>query len=278
MSILIKLPVILPKHFIFLELLIIPVGAFFVKDMLVKVKTQKNIKLIFILLLLISLFYLGLSGNASSPHFYGKSATAQIIDFKDDSIPTNALIVQDSRFYRGRSHWSSQGRPYLEGTQFLELIRAQPNMEGDSVLIDIYFVECVRDDCGWGTIKNQPEFNASMESLVQSFSNQGNLVKTIYEPNKESSYYPFIDEKDEAVKIYKLNTDMKRAIPDFANQPKEWFLYNVGYEPGEEVFDYYFSRTIFQIFLHKLAGLMVWISIILAFLSPLYLIYLVSKR
>ena len=274
--------ILLPKHYLFLEILLIPAGAFFVNASLEKVKIYKKLigRIVLILLLMSSLIYLGLPGKGTMTHFYGKSHITQMMEFKEDDIPANALIVGDSRIYRGIIHWAFHGRPYLEGTEFINILQNQNDLPGETVQIEIYFFECVTDDCGWGTVAEQPEFNASMESLVSIFKQAGDPVREISEPSKENAYYPLNAEEDKKVitRIYKAKIPLKESVIYIATQPKSWFLYPIGYEPLEENFDYYNILGFFDSLLDTLAHVIKNIAIILAFLSPVYVLYLLWRR
>jgi 4-amino-4-deoxy-L-arabinose transferase-like glycosyltransferase len=271
--------ILLGKHYLFLEILLIPMSALTLNE--INVKTTKVLKkdktkAIMLIVLLFSLFYLGL--NEGLEAFYSKSHIAQIIEFKDLNMPKESLIVADSRIYRGRINWFSQGRPYLEGTSFVSAINQQDTIAGEALLTDTYFIECITDDCGWGTVKNQPEFNASMESLTDFFKENGQLVKTISEP-EEKPYYPlFKGNKMEIINIHKAIIPIKQSVIAFANQPKEWFLYNAGYYPVDQNFDYYETHNFIDFLLDSIAHWIVLIALILASIAPIYVIHKIIKR
>ena len=287
LSILFALPylassILLPKHYMFLEILLIPIGALAIREMngkIFKVLKKDFLKVILAIILLSSFIFLGLPHMGTQPNFYSKSYVAQVIDFKNKEISENSLIVQDSRIYRGDVHWTSQGRPYLEGSQFIELINKQDELPGNVIQADVFYFECVIDDCGWGTVANQPEFNASMESLMDFFKQNGQLIRTIKEQDKEKSYFPiFSNNKREIIRIYSAKLTLKDSILAFANQPKNWFLYDIGYQPVEKQFDYYETHGFIDKGLDKIAHWVVLMALILAFLSPVYVLYLLSKR
>lgn len=287
LSILFALPflasiILLPKHYLFLEILLIPIGSFTLNEMIKKISALFNkdvSKLVLSIFLIIMLIFLGMPNAYSIRHVYGESYIGQTIDFKNSDIPKNSLIVSDSRIYRGNIHWISQGRPYLEGVEFVQLINAQDQFPGDIIPIDIYYIECVVDDCGWGTIKDQPEFNESMESLTDFFKQNGQLVKAISEPDRYKPYYSLIlkENKNVMINIYNLKIQMKNSVLEIAKQPKKWFLYDIGYLPKEKQFDYYETSGFFAVLLDKIAHWIVLIALVLALLSPLYVIYLVYK-
>lgn len=275
--------ILLPKHFLFLEILLIPPAAVLINFVSKKGSNflgKKSGKIILTIVLISSLIFLGTANTNTANHMYGESHVNQIITFKDNSIPKDSLLIVDSRFYRGRVHWMSQGRPYLEGTEFIGLLNRQNELPGDSTLNEVYFIECVIDDCGWGGIDKQPEFNASMESLTNFFKDNGRLVKEIKEPDRDKSYFPLISKNNEILvaRIYDVQIPLKSSIISIANQPKNWFLYPIGYEPIESNFDYYEVSDPINNLVNSFAHLIRIFALILAFISPIYVIYLITIK
>jgi len=272
----------LSKHFLFLTLFLIPSAAQFATEILSRVKVKfSNFRLrhLLIIILAFNLLYLGINVSSSQTHFYGESAIAQAISFKDSNIKSNDLVVVDSRFYRGRVNWMAYGKPYLEGTEFIQVANSQSNLSGEPVPIDIYFFECVSDDCGWGSISKQPEFNQSMEGLTSFFKERGNLIATISEPDRDKIYYPLVfRNKIDSINVYKATLNLKPAVLSMAKQPKNWFLYNIGYAPKESAFDYYNVYGFFSELLNKFARWIEIFALILSFLSLIYVFYLISRR
>ncbi len=268
--------ILLAKHFLFLEILLVHLSALPVAHLNYKfeLKNKKYPKYMFLLLLLLSLILLAQLSSGVT-HFYGKSHIAKMIEFKEENIPANSLIVADSRIYRGRINWAFQGRPYLEGFDFIQITNSQEQFPGEAFKVETYFFECIPDDCGWGSVKDQPEFNASMESLADFFKENGQLITKINEPNMQEKYYPFVGKEKEIVAVYKADLFLKEDVLSIANQPKNWWIYSVGFEPREEQFDYYKTSTTFDSLLNNFAHLIVWLALILAFISPLYAVYLI---
>lgn len=266
--------ILLSKHYLFLLIFLIPPAAVLIS------KIPIRLRYIMIFILVFNLIFLGYNSPYTPTHFYGTNAIAKTIDFKDKNIGENSLIVLDSRIYRARTHWISYNRPYLEGTQFIQIVNIQDQIPGEIQPIDVYYIECVIDDCGWGGISKQPELNQSMEYLTLWFNQTGNLIAEINEPNRNKFYYPIISNKNKMnmMNIYKAKLNLKSGILDIANQPKNWFLYNVGYVPKGSAFDDYEVNGFFDKTLDKFAHLIIWVSLILAFASSFYVIYLVWKE
>lgn len=273
--------ILLAKHYLFLEIFLVPLSALSVckiNDKISQSYKKDALKIILLILLVISLIWLGLPKTPVS-HFYGKSHISQMIDFKENSIPKNALIVSDNRMYTGRTNWAFHGRPYLSGTDFIGLLNAQDEIPGNATKVELYFFECLLDDCGWGTIKDQPELNKTMEDLANSFKQIGGPLETFKEPVRSKAYYPFlIGEKEKVVAVYKADLMIKEEVLFLADQPKNWWLYDIGFLPKGRQFDYYDVYGFFDSFLNKLAHWIVTLALVLAFISPFYLIYLLIKK
>ena len=261
----------LAKHFIFLLLFFIPPASF----ILSKIK-YKVLIIILIAILLFNLIFLGFGGNLPTPqHFYGKSAEAKVMDF-NKQIGENSLIVVDSRIYRGKISWMFYGKSYLEALHFLQVMDDPSLIPGEPQSIDVYYVECVTDDCGWGTVKKQPDFNASMEGLTNWFKENGALISEFDEPERYEAYYPFFKNKVTEMAVYSAKITMNSGIIEIASSPKEWYLYTIGYY-GEQ-FDDYTVNGIFDKSLDLFAHLIIYLSMALAFLSCGYVVYLVLRR
>ena len=282
LSILFALPflasiILLPKHYLFLELMLIPITALTIDSAINFIRDKYKLNLLNIaigLMLIMSFIVLGLTNTGTSPHFFGTSAVEKFIDFKEEKIPSSGLIVADSRIYRGQVHWLAYGRPYTEASNFIEFLNVQEKLPGKLVEEKVYFIECVSDDCGWGTIKDQPELNSSMEQLTSLFAQRGILLNEISEPFKDASYYPFQSSKVQSkFRVYLATVPLNPQVIQFASQHKEWFLYDIGYVNPEKQFDSFKTDTFFKKSLYNLDRLVVLASMILATLSLLYVLY-----
>lgn len=158
-------------------------------------------------------------------------------------------------------------RNYLEGSIFLELSSNIDQVPGEVVPVDIYFIECISDDCGWGTIKDQPEFNQSMELLTSAFSDQFPTVKTINDVHGEPHF-----------RIYRGTTNLKSGVSDIARTTHEWFYYPVNYEPNSEIFDNYETSNPFDALLDWVAHLILYIEVLIALLFGISVFYFLIKR
>jgi len=275
--------ILLPKHFLFIELFLVFPAAFFVNKISTKYSSYKIAKPLIIIgiLLLWSVYFLGRYAPGAPVHFYSTSYVDQIIDFKQANIPKNALMVVDSRFYRGQINWFSQDRVYIESLELASVANqlAESTTNQTVVPIDVYYVECTVTDCGWGTVQSQPEFNASATSIGQTLKNNMALSTKIFTAEPHKSYYPLISSKpsNPSVEIYHGTLTLDPRIISYAQRPKNWFLYYIGYPQPAEEFDAYDPQTDLQNLLNKTAHAVVYLSIILAALLPILLIIIAIR-
>lgn len=97
-----------------------------------------------------------------------KSAIDKMRSFAIDSIDQNTLVLVDARIYVGTTVWMFNDKAYVSASHLGALLQAS-NQSGNVYPVRTLFVECLNDDCGWGTVKDQPDFNQSMEEVVSAF-------------------------------------------------------------------------------------------------------------
>ncbi len=201
-------------------------------------------------------------------HLTSRCGAVQMRDYAVDKMDKNSLVIADSRIYRGRIAWLFNDFHYLESAYLSQLLEANKNMSGTDIAMNIYFVECAVDDCGWGTIKNQPDFNQSMENIVSLFS-QIPVEKTLYGGGgyeEEKTTIP-------VYRVYKTQIPLKPQVLQIADSTHDWFYYPVNYLPKEKIFDRYSVNGFFDNLLYKLAWLILIISIVIALILPLVIFF-----
>jgi len=270
------------KHFIWILALFILPAAVFLNEISIRLKL-KNIRLkhILILIIIINLGYLTFPEIIGSVHFginsiYGKSSFGQLSDYKI-KIPENALVVVDSRIYRGRIHWAFAETNYVESMEFIELLK-QINSQMNLQNIEIYYIECVKDDCGWGTVANQPEFNQTNEQMTHWFANISYYQQNISGPDSTKFYLPFIGERTIDYRIYKTQMPLPPLILQVSKQTHVWWLIPEGYDRLiSPIFDDYELKNFPDRLFSLAAWKILYFEIIISFLSLIYLIYLFIK-
>jgi hypothetical protein len=262
------------KHIIWTLVLIAPCAGLLSESLLQKFP-KFRLRHLLLIILIFNLLYLGIPKEVSptNAHFYGQSSFGQLVDYKSN-IPKDALVIADSRIYRGNIHFGLAGTNYIEAAQFLQIIQ-ELNAKGNLKNTDVYYVECAIDDCGWGTIKDQPDFNASMEQLTEIFSNISYSKIDFVAPDPYKYYLPFSSNKRTDYRVYKAQVAMNPLIFQVSKQTHVWFLYPIGYDRTiSEIFDDYYTYTPLDNLLNKTASLILYLEIILSILALIYVLYL----
>lgn len=266
----------LMKHYIFLLYLFIPAAAAALSsvDSYLKEKIGKyRLRHLSGIIIIYSLIFLGL-GTLGATHFYAPSSVQQVMSLMND-VPSTSLIVADARIYRGEIHWMFNGKTYLESSylsNFLELSRQEGATPQQ---IPVYFVECVTDDCGWGTIAQQPEFNESMEEIVSFFSNRSQIVGEARVPRSDRPYVPFIISNDKfaRLRVYKTTLAIDPRTLAATKSLKTWFLYPIGYDESiSPIFDKYTVHSPTDNLINLLAHAVLYLAIVFSLLAPLILL------
>jgi hypothetical protein len=249
---------LLEYHFIFGVPILALFSAIFIDFLSIKFKTKQNLAInIFLLIIIIFSFFILINHN-----IFKKGEVTKMMDY-NKNIEKDSLVVVDSRVYRGRIFWIFNDKHFLEGNYFINLANNLNDIQGEITSVKTYFTECVTDDCGWGTVNNQPEFNASMENLVSFFKNNSNHLGTI--SNKDNEPY---------FNVYSTNLILKDSVLNLADLTHEWFYYPLKYE--KESFDDYTTKGFGKI-LDLLAHLILYLEILIALCSIILIFYLLIK-
>lgn len=199
--------------------------------------------------------------------FGAQNEMAQLVLAKEKLIPEDSLVVVDARIYRGRMVFAFLDRHYLEGSYFGDILKGTQEQPQAAIETNVHYIECVQTDCGWGTIHNQPAFNASMHELTAFFAQRANLVATI----KDRLGNPYF-------RIYETTLLLHRDTRALADSTHDWFFYPVGYQPAEKVFDNYQLTSGFQTLLQYTARLVLYLDVLIALSSLVYLGLLLKKE
>ena len=256
---------LLAIHFVFAAPLLTLFGANFIDFLIVKTENKKLKPKVITYALLLIILILSVISIEERGVFRGKNEITNLIEFKKDNIPEDSLVIADSRIYRGRTVLMFNDRHYLEASLLNDLSKAQDDLPGSIIPLNTYFIECVTDDCGWGTINSQPEFNKSMEDTVSFFKNNSKYLGTIKSNNKEDYF-----------NIYNTNLNLKQNSLQLADSTHSWFYYPVRYK-GES-FDDYNVSGFFNNFLDKIAHYILYLEILITLMTPFYIVYLLFKE
>jgi 4-amino-4-deoxy-L-arabinose transferase-like glycosyltransferase len=263
---------LLPNHFVFVSFYLIIFSSKGLEQILKLFKNENYKKyfiiVVFLALIISSFYYLNTRGASQGSGIFSEvNELEQVIDFKNSDIGDKSLVIADSRIYRGRSVFMFWDRNFLEGSLFLNFLSQQESISDDFINVDTYFLECVRDDCGWGGGKISPELNDSMEMLVDVFKTQAILVKEIKSPKGEDYF-----------KIYKQTLKLKPQIFYYTDISRDWFYYPIAYKPYYKTFDNYQTHNFVDEALDKIAYLILISEVILALILTIFIVYLLSKN
>lgn len=202
----------LQKHFAFMPLLFSIPAGYGLSWVLGKFN-WKSMKA-FVILIILGVMILSLGNAHGTPfNYFSKSDTSQLKNFISSNVEENDLVVFDSRIYTAQTFWLATDKHFLILNQFPEFYNYERNLTNvNRIPTAIYFVECAIDDCGWGWVASNQEFNQTSEQLLDNLRGQAELVKSI----KSYDYYgnELIGEKDktEKYKVYSLVTELNPSL------------------------------------------------------------------
>jgi hypothetical protein len=261
----------LTKHFLFILILFCIPAGFFLERTISKFN-NKNLKIVFLIFLVIILF-IHLGSNYGTPKsFLHKSGTSQLKDFISGEVKNGDLLVFDNRIYTALSFFLASPNNVLISSQVNDFMNFNSNLTNKKQT-KVYFVECAKDDCGWGWVHTNPQLNSSSESFFDSIRNFSKKSTDIYFYNFEGN--EFFQKKDKIIeyRVYTLYLDIN---PELLEQIK--YIQNFYYVPylykdmNNYVFNYDYGGKYRN--LHKLSRFIIFLSIILAFISFLYILWI----
>jgi hypothetical protein len=255
----------LPTHITTMMPFLCLTGAILIEKISLRIRIKH---FTIILLLIILIFQL----NMLRPHLTSQGAVGNLREYAIKEMDKNSLVVADGRIYRGRVAWMFNDFHYLEANYFTNLLEVNKNLSANYP-VKTYFIECAADDCGWGTINSQSEFNKSMEDLFDQISSQVNAKKVIfggggYDGEINQPYF----------KVYETTLNLNPNLLYAVDSTHEWFYYPMRYRPKEKIFDIYSLNNGFDKLLFNIAKIIIFISMALAVLMPLMLIRYLSKE
>jgi hypothetical protein len=192
-------------------------------------------------------------------------------EYAISNMDKNSIVVVDGRIYRGRMAWLFNDFHYLESSYLPEILSLNDEAQGQAFPTKVYFIECIPDECGWGTAQVKP-INDSTEVIVRFFSNYTRPEKTIYGGGG------YVEGKNETIfNVYSVTMYIKPQLIDVVDSTHDWFYYPLRYEPKEKIFDNYNAKG-FNKFLDLTAHLVLYIEVMISLLSIILLIYLLLKE
>ena len=244
---------------------------------------NKNFGYYFLVLLIIFVFFITLSVPFNkSELLFSRNVEGQFLEFKEDNIPENALIIYDDRIYNSLAGWIFNDRYYITASSAEQFLTANEQSQYKQS-IPVFIVECVRDDCGWGTIKDNQPLNQSMEGFFDSLKEQGVPVvhvskEKIYPPTYGINYYnPIVSDAEtkDYFAVYKTTMNIDLSLAQQVKMQYNYFLYPSGYENKNQASFQSLSYTpegLFEATINKLAWIVFYLEIILCFITVPWII------
>ncbi|MDD5012026.1 MAG: glycosyltransferase family 39 protein [Candidatus Nanoarchaeia archaeon] len=255
---------LMTKHYIFLLILIIPLASLVVEKITEKVKVKHILAILLVAIFIFQMFWLL---HYTDGKFFEKSSMNELVSYKE-SISENALVVWDSRIFRGIGTYVFMDKHYLEANYFSKLMNSQEQISGSYQPTETYFIECASDDCGWGNVKDQPEFNQSTEQIVDFFKANSELVESIEGTGGLSYSY----------NIYKGTFQLKQGTLAAADSSHIFWVNPVGYDENiAPIFDDYETHNIWEEAIDKIAHFIFYLSVFIAILSIFIVVYIFIK-
>jgi hypothetical protein len=260
--------IVLDTHYIYFTVLFALIAAPFIDTLGQRIKKPYSTKIFmafFVSLLVINLFMV-------KDTLLTKSATEKLREFAQSKIDKDSLVIADSRIYRGNVVWALYNTNYVDAGLATQLLEYGVNSSKNLRPLTVYFVECSIDDCGWGTIKDQPDLNKSMESMASVFKQA--TQETTFIEGGGSKKDGYDDEGLVQFTIYKVTIKSNPAILDIADQTHQFFFYNIPRDKNPAAaYDFYKVRGFMDILLNSLAKAILWALILGALVSGAYVIY-----
>lgn len=258
----------LSKHFVFAPALFaIIAGSFhFLK--------KKHISIALVIIIILNIFLLG-SNQYLSQNFYSKGFVTKAMDYSNEEISDDALVVLDQRIYTPIAFWMFNEKQFITANYLPALFQEPRDIEKD-----IYFVECILDDCGWGTIGGNVVLNQTSEELFTQVNEQAiGKTEIIEQDSGGNYYYPFQDKQKHILTIYKLKTTVNSAAASTIDQTHFFFSQPIGYKYLDNFkFAHLPQQTGLRTLLYYLAYMILIIELILSIFLLLWPIVILRKK
>lgn len=202
----------LQKHFAFIPFILsIPASIGFI-EIISKLKSQNQKYVFSLLIFAIMLISLGTTYGTPAGLIH-KSATSELKSFLNEKIDENNLIILDSRIYSARSFWLASPNSFLLSNQFPEIYNLTLGIPKEALQpIEVFYVECAIDDCGWGWVQNDQNLNKTNEEISSVFASNGILVKTINDYPRSNQEFFNKNEEQTIYKVYHLTLNLPKEL------------------------------------------------------------------
>lgn len=264
----------LPKHFAFMHLLFSLPAGYCLNEIVSRIKST-NVKMGLILALTgFFIFNIGFQ-YLTPPNFISPSANSQAKNYLSDNVHFGDLIVFDPRIYTSQSYFLATPNNFMNLIDFINLYNQHEKIPTNAkTSVQVFFVECVPEDCGWGTIKDQPDLNKTTEEIFKQLSSSLQTVQIINSKNYAGNEF-FGGDNIETYKIYKGQFQLNYPLVEKVNEGNGFYFVPYLYKDMSSYIYKYDLNTLSQHILDFSAHLVLKISVFLAilvFFLPLFLL------
>lgn len=266
----------LQKHFIFMSFILSFPAGFGLKSILSLVNS-KFIRGILFLFLIIFLS-INLGNSYGTPHnFFHSSDASMLKSFVNQNVLSSDLIIFDSRIYTGQTFWMATDKHFLNFHEFLDFYRDNQELHFNGQPTNVYVIECVLDDCGWGTVNQQQDFNSSSELILSSLKESSQLVKSIpsIEYNGNELFGGQI--KKDSYRIYYTTINLDSNLVSNTDYLHSFYFTPYLYKNKKLYLYTYDIYSGLDNLLQKFSYYVILLSIVLSILSVFLILYLTFK-
>lgn len=264
----------LPKHFVFISFLFSTPAGYGLYNLFKKI--NKKIGYFLIILIILSFMMINIGNQYSTPsNYFDKSPTSQLKSYINKNVGQNDLIVFDSRIYTSRSFWLATPNHFIDQFNFIYLNQINQNISDNYKLnTNVYFVECSVQDCGWGTIKNQPELNATANSFFLYVSNITFPDKIITSNNYNKNEFFEKNGSTTFYKVYKIQIPFSPVLIAQTDKMNKFYFAPYLYKDmSDYMFNYEIKSTLDRL-LNSLSYFILVFSLVIAiFLLLLFILF-----
>ncbi len=257
----------LQKHFAFMPFLFSIPAGYGLNWTMDRFGSVKSVRWAIIIVLLALMFVsLGIA-HGTPGNYFSKSDTSQLKEFLNDNVRKDDLVIFDSRIYTAQTFWLATDNHFLTLQQFPEFYKYNQELGEELIsLTNIYFVECVIDDCGWGWVSDNQEFNQTSESLLNGIREQGEVVKRInsYDYSGNELYGDKINSEKYAV--YRVKAELSPLLIGQADLINSFYFAPYLYK-NMESYVYNYDRNGLNGLVHNISLWIIYLAMLLTFIS-----------
>ncbi len=268
----------LQKHFAFMYFILAIPASECMHNIYEKIKNRKALKIITLCLFLGAiLFSWGISLGTPN-NYLSQGPTAQLKSFINEEVTDSSLLIFDSRIYTARSMWLATDKAYLtfdQATAFLNQVFSQK--VANSKYMDVYFVECVVEDCGWGWVSSNQNMNKSAEQFIDLISKNSDILKKINSKVYDGNELKIGQPTQEYYRVYRTRLNIPTAyLPEIKKSQSFYFTPYLYLNLNNYLFKY---KTVdsFSRLLDKSSYIIILISVILSIVSLLFIFLFLLK-